>query len=92
MWDITRLLGDHGQSGPFLRRAVISIGHSAALHLHGDAPQGSSLKLKREMTRGFFGGLCQSRDALLQMKCASFESGVGFMVSLWSVLLPRPCD
>lgn len=47
--DITRQLRSLSRSGAFLRRAVISIGHGAALHLRRDAPVHSFVELKRDI-------------------------------------------
>lgn len=46
--DITRQLRGLSRSGAFLRRAVISIGHGAALHLRREAPAHSFVELKRD--------------------------------------------
>lgn len=46
--DITRQPRGLSRSGAFLRRAVISIGHGAALHLRRDAPARSRVELKRD--------------------------------------------
>lgn len=37
---------DYGEIGVFLRCAVISVGHSAILHLHGDAYSGLYVRFK----------------------------------------------
>lgn len=47
--DITRQLKALSRSGAFPRRAVISIGHGAALQLRRDAPAHSVVELKRDI-------------------------------------------
>lgn len=47
--DITRQLKGLSRSGAFVRRAVISVGHGAALHLRRDAPAHSFVQLKRDV-------------------------------------------
>lgn len=53
---------DPAQPGPFLRRAVISIGRSATLHLDGDAPAGSSDGVKN-VEVGRVWALCLDRGS-----------------------------
>lgn len=73
-----RPLRDLSQSGAFVRRAVISIGHSAALHLRGDAPSGFSVKWKCEIIRFIWFVTAVIRYYKLNV---FFGAGFGAMIS-----------